>query len=186
MKNQIRIIGIDDSPFDKFRDKKTRVIGTVFRGGDFMDGILSIEVDVDGNNSTEKLTNMIINSKFYTQIRAVFLDGIALAGFNIVDIKKLNKNTKIPVIVIMRHYPNKRKIKQTLRKINMEEKIGIIEKAGKIFPHKKIYFQKTGIDENQAKNIIDISTTHSYIPEPIRVAHMIGQGIAFGESRGGS
>jgi len=33
MKKQIRIIGIDDASFDKFKDKKVLVLGTICRGG---------------------------------------------------------------------------------------------------------------------------------------------------------
>ena len=44
MKSQIRVIGIDDSPFDKNSNKKVLVVGTIFRGGDFMDGLLSTKV----------------------------------------------------------------------------------------------------------------------------------------------
>ena len=42
MKKEIRVIGIDDSPFNKFvKGKQTLVIATIFRGGSWLDGILS-------------------------------------------------------------------------------------------------------------------------------------------------
>ena len=92
MKPEIRILGIDDAPFDKFSDKETYVIATVFRGGDFMDGLLTCKVKVDGNDSTKKLIEMINSSKFKIQFRAILLDGIAVAGFNVIKRRlKLNK-----------------------------------------------------------------------------------------------
>ena len=87
MKKQIRILGIDDAAFDKFNDKEVIVIGTVFRGGDFMDGVMTCKVKVDGDDATNKLIEMINKSKFKTQFRAIMLDGIAVAGFNVFDIK---------------------------------------------------------------------------------------------------
>ena len=53
-KKEIRVIGIDDAPFRKFSKGKVFVIGTVFRGGTLLDGILSTKVNVDGSNSTKK------------------------------------------------------------------------------------------------------------------------------------
>ena len=114
IKKEIRVIGIDDSPFNKFVKGSVLIIGVVFRGGSCLDGILSTKVKVDGNNSTKKLIELINKSKFKSQLRCIFLDGIALGGFNIVDIKELNEKTKIPVIVVVRHKPDIGAIKKTL------------------------------------------------------------------------
>ncbi len=184
IKKQIRVLGIDDSPFDKDKDSKVLVIGTLFRGGDFLDGVLSCDVMVDGEDSTTNISNMICQSKFKSQIQAVMLDGIAVAGFNIIDICKLHDETNIPVLVIMRNYPNLKKINAALDKINGAEKKVLLNKAGKIHTYNNIYFQVQGTDIKTAKDILKITITHSDIPECIRVAHLIASGIAFGESKG--
>lgn len=184
MKKQIRILGIDDAAFDKFNDKEVIVIATVFRGGDFMDGVMTCKVKIDGDDATNKLIEMINKSKFKTQFRAIMLDGIAVAGFNVFDIKLLFEKTKIPVIVVMRNYPDLIKIKDTLSNLGMKEKINLLEKAGKIYPYKKIHYQVYGMEKEEAIQILKISCTHSHIPEPIRVAHLIGSALTFGESKG--
>jgi len=184
MKKEIRVLGIDDSPFDKFKDKFCLVTGVLFRGGEFMDGVLSTQVSVDGKNATTKLIAMINTCKFKTQLKAILLDGIALAGFNVIDIVQLHKKTRIPVIVVMRSYPNFKKIESALRKISMASKIKLIHKAGDIHKVGKIHIQIAGIDLEDAKRIIHISTTRAEIPEAIRVAHLIGAGIVTGESKG--
>ena len=51
-KREIRIIGIDDSPFKKFTKGNILVIGTIFRGGTLLDGILTTKVAIDGNSNT--------------------------------------------------------------------------------------------------------------------------------------
>jgi uncharacterized protein len=197
-KNEIRILGIDDAPFDKFskgkkNHKNTTAIAVLFRGGQFMDGILSTKIRVDGGNSTQKLSEMINKSKFKTQLKCLLLDGIALGGFNIVDIQKLSEQTGIPVIAVMRHYPDIKTIHATLRKLGMAKKISLLEKAGRIYEVQdvgekgrtgKIFVQLAGLSIEDAKNILKISCTHSFVPEPIRVAHLIGQGLVFGESKG--
>lgn len=184
LKDEIRVIGIDDSPFKKFKKGKVLVVGTVFRGGLFLDGVLSTKVTIDGSNATKKIIDMINKCKFKPQLQCIFLNGIAVAGFNVIDVKDLSKKTKLPVIVIIRKKPNIEKIKETLIKINKKNKIKLIEKAGSVIPVGEIYMQLTGISIDKAKEILKIVCTRSLIPEPIRIAHLIASGITDGQSRG--
>ena len=184
MKREIRVIGIDDSPFDKFKDKRVLVVGAIFKGGSAFEGILSAKVSVDGRNSTKKLTEMVNKSRFRTQLRAILLNGIALGGFNVIDIGKLNKKTGIPVIVVIRRMPDFKKIESVLEKLGQKSKFKLMQKAGKPVKYRKIYFQCKGIDKSAARDILKLTCTRSLIPEPIRVAHLITSGIVEGESRG--
>ena len=184
MKKEIRILGIDDGPFDKFKKGKVIVIGAVFRGGSWLDGILSTKITADGKDSTQKLIEMINKSKFKQQLRAILLDGIALGGFNIIDVEKLSHKTKVPVITVIRKMPDFEKIKKTLIKLNKKSRIKLIEKAGEVHNFNGIYFQVIGIEPGMAKQILKIACTRSLIPEAIRAAHMIASGVVKGESRG--
>jgi endonuclease V-like protein UPF0215 family len=184
MKKEIRLIGIDDAPFNRFKEKDVLVVGTIFRGGSFLDGVLSTKVKIDGNDSTKKLISMINKCKFKSQLQCIILDGIAFGGFNIIDINELNKKTKIPVIVVIRNYPDFKKIKKALEKIKKKNKYELIEKAGEIGKIGKIYCQLAGISLAKTKEILKISCTRSLLPEPIRAAHLIAAGIIKGESRG--
>lgn len=184
LKKQIRILGIDDVHFDKFKDKETLLIGTFFRGGEFIDGIITTKIMVDGSDSTKKIIEMTKKSKFYSQIRAIMLDGIAVGGLNVVDIKRLNENTRIPVIVVIRKYPDIKEMEQALIKTRKKAKINLLRKAGPIHKAGNIFIQFAGTELETAKQIIKIASTHSFIPEPVRAAHLIASGISFGESRG--
>lgn len=184
MRKEIRIIGIDDGPFNKFKDKEVLIVGTLFRGGNFMDGVMSTQAKVDGTDSTIKIAQMINKSKFKPQIRAIFLNGIAVGGFNVIDVHKLNKKTKKPVIVVIRSFPDYKKIYSALDKLKMKTQKKIIEDLPKPIKVGKIYLQHIGISLPEAKEMLKITCTHSYIPEPIRIAHLIAAGVVKGESRG--
>ncbi len=184
MKKEIRIIGIDDSPFDKFKDKNVVIVGVFYRGGNYPDGVMTSEVKVDGDDSSEKIIEMVNKCKFKPQLQCILLDGIAFGGFNVIDIEKVSKKTKLPVVVIIRRMPNIENIKKIFIKLKKRNKIKLLEKAGKIYKLDNIYIQKYGIDLEDVKKIIKISATHSYLPEPIRVAHLIGAGLKLGESKG--
>ncbi len=184
LKKEIRVLGIDDAPFDKFRGKETMLIGTFFRGGSFIDGIVSTKVKVDGNDATGKIVSLVKKSKFCPQLRAIMLDGIAVGGFNVVDIARVHQETGIPVIVVIRRYPDIKNVEQVLIKLGKKSKIKLLRKAGAVHSAGKIFIQFAGITLEEAEEIIRITTSRSHIPEPIRVAHIIASGITYGESRG--
>ncbi len=188
MKPQIRVLGIDDSPFS-FSDEKTNVIGVVMRIPNYIEGIMKTEVEVDGNDATDKLIEMITKSRYKEQLKALMLDGIALGGFNVIDIENLNKELQLPIITITRDYPNMIKIKKALEKNlnDWERRFELISKRSLIeikTKHKPIFIEVIGIDEQEAKELIGKSTVRGVLPEPIRVAHIIAAGIVTGESYG--
>lgn len=190
VKEEIRILGIDDSPFEKFkRGKKVLVIGCVFRAGKWLDGVVSTYVSCDGTNSTKKLTSLINKTKHKKQLRVIMISGISLGGFNIVDIKELSQKTKLPVIVVTRRKPNFKNIKHALKHFkDWKNRWKNIEKAGEVYEIKikksKVYYQVCDIPPKTAEKIIKLSATHSTVPEPLRIAHLIAGGVVLGESTG--
>jgi len=188
VKPEIRVLGIDDSALI---NEKIMIVGTVFRGGDWMDGVLRSEITRDGRDATGVISRMAKESKHYGQLRVIMLDGVTYGGFNVVDIVKLHEETGIPVIVIMRSYPDFDKIRAALKHFpDGEERWEIIEKAGKIEKvvtkdrENPVYIQKKGIGIKSAEKIVRLTSIRSNIPEPLRVAHLIATGIILGESRG--
>ncbi|MDP2750212.1 MAG: DUF99 family protein [Nanoarchaeota archaeon] len=189
IKKEIRILGIDDAPFEKDKSKDVLVVGTIFRGSSWLDGLISTKIEIDGNDATEKIADMINNTKHKEQLRIVFLDGIAFGGFNVVDIKLLSKKVKLPVITVMRNYPDFEKIEKALKNVSdYEDKIKLMKKAGEIHEvtvnDKKLFVQFTGIKFDKLVEILKLTCTHAIIPEPLRVAHIIASGIVTGESKG--
>ena len=98
-------------------------------------------------------------------------------------------DTNIPVLTVTRDKPYFEKIKLSLKK-NFDDcdvRWGLISK-GKLHEiktsHNPIYVKFIGIDIEEAKEIIKLSTIRGVIPEPIRVAHLMASGITRGESYG--
>ena len=82
MKPEIRVLGLDDAPFER-DDEEVLVVGTIFRGSNFMDGLLSTEVAVDGDDATGKIIKMVNSSRHKPQLKVIMTDGIAFGGFNV-------------------------------------------------------------------------------------------------------
>ena len=184
LKTENRILGIDDGPFNKFKDKDVIVVGVVFRGGHWMDGVLSTRVAVDGTDATTKLIRIINRSKFKSQLRAIMFKGIALGGFNVIDFKRLYKSTKIPIIIVIRKYPRFNDIYRALKKLKKNKEIKIIQGLPKPIKMGKIWVQAIGTRMERAKEMLELTCTRAEIPEPLRAAHLIAAGVVKGESRG--
>ncbi len=188
IKREIRILGIDDSPFPAHTTHPVMVIGTVFRAGEWLDGVLRTYIQGDGRDATAKIISMVNSTRHKDQLGVIMLDGITFGGFNVINIKKIFQETGVPVIVIMRKYPNFEKIQKALKRFNdWGERWQDILDAGEVYKienNENIYIQINGIDLEDAKDIIKLSTTRSAIPEPVRAAHLIAAGVVTGESKG--
>ncbi len=183
---QPRVLGIDDAPFERDKTKSVLVVGALYRGYEFLEGLITCKIRQDGWDSTKRLVEAI-SGRFQNQIQGIFLNGISLGGFNIVDIEKLSQEVKKPVIVIMRKLPDFEAIKKAMDKLpNPQKRWKLIEKAGPIENGGKIYFQRAGIDKVKALKLIEAATIRGNLPEALRVAHLIASGIMKGESKGGA
>ncbi len=188
IKPEIRILGIDDSALIS---DSIMIIGAVFRGGEWLDGVLRSEITRDGMDGTDVIIEMVTSTKHYNQIRVIMLDGVTYGGFNPIDIVRMYEETGLPVIVIMRACPDFEKIEAALENLTQaKERLEIIRRAGNISrvvtkdASNPIYMQYAGIDRDGARRIVQLSSTRSNVPEPIRVAHLIATGVVCGESRG--
>jgi endonuclease V-like protein UPF0215 family len=179
------VVGFDDFPFPRAHRGNVQVVGAVFSGLR-LDGILSGSIRRDGANATHKLAELVMGSKFAPQVQLVMLQGIALGGFNVVDIHGLHQLLSVPVLVVARRAPRMEAIKDALltRVSGGRRKWQAIEKAGPMEPVGGVFVQRAGLSLDAASEIIRRFSVYGNIPEPLRLAHLIAGGIATGESRG--
>jgi len=90
------VAGFDDAPFPRTHRGSVLLVGTVFSGRR-LDGVLAGRVWRDGVNSTREVARLVAQSRFAPQLQAILLQGIAFAGFNVVDIHALHAMLGIPV-----------------------------------------------------------------------------------------
>jgi endonuclease V-like protein UPF0215 family len=185
IKPEIRVLGVDDGKFIPHSKDQVLIVGVIFRGGYWFDGVMHTTVRVDDFNATEKLSQMITASPQYKQLRVVILNGITFAGFNVVDIKILNSKTQLPVIAVTNKKPDLTNVRKALKNLpNHEDRWNAILNAGQIFPmkaqrgKKTIYAQTAGIPKETAQKVLQLTSTRSNMPEALRVAHLIASGIS--------
>ncbi|MFH1752539.1 MAG: DUF99 family protein [archaeon] len=183
LKPNIRVIGFDDGYFKPRTKTNTILIGSIACFNGLIEGFLTTKIKVDGFNSTQKIISLIKKSKFEKQVKYILLSGITFAGFNTADIQEIFKKTKKPVIVVIERKPNYKKISQALDNLpNKQKRLKLIEKAGKVYSFKNVYFQCHGLSEKQAKQILKKTLINSKIPEVLRLSHLIASSITLGQS----
>ncbi|BAD86222.1 hypothetical protein, conserved, DUF99 family [Thermococcus kodakarensis KOD1] len=189
VKPQIRVLGFDDGTFSfssKLKHEKTILIGVVMKGSLEVVGVLSRWITVDGRDVTDAMINSVNSSRF-KDLRVILLKGITYAGFNVVDLERLHNETGLPVVVVVRKKPDILAMEDALRKHfrDAEERIALLRKTPplvELVPD-KLYFQTVGLDEKTAAEVIKVTTRTGFIPEPLRLAHMIASAVMTGESK---
>jgi endonuclease V-like protein UPF0215 family len=178
-------VGFDDAPFPRGHQGEVKVVGAVFADRRF-DGVLVAAVEKDGSDAASVLAATIAGSRFYEHIHLVLLQGVALAGFNVVDAFVLHERIARPILIVARKRPDMNAIRRALesRVPGGDTKWRLIERLGPMEPSGGVYVQRIGLTPEEARAVIDRLAVHSQIPEPLRVAHLIAGAIGKGASRG--
>ncbi|MFX1515282.1 MAG: DUF99 family protein [Promethearchaeota archaeon] len=184
VKSKTPIIGIDDGGFDRFstEDIDIPVFGVIMKGAAYVDGILKSQLKKDDSQATKIVSQMILESSHKDQLKAILLQGITIAGFGVLNIVRLNEMTGIPVIVVLRKYPDFYKIKSALEKTfpDDQERWCSIKLAGEpiqVQDNPLILLQAAGIHLEDAYLLVKKCTSIGTIPEALRIAHFIGASI---------
>lgn len=179
------VVGFDDAPFRRGSRGDVPVVGCVYSDATLA-GVLSGKVRKDGRNATEVLARLVTSSKWAPQLQLVMLQGIALAGFNVVDLGGLSLLAGLPVLVVARREPDLCAIRDALlsRIPGGARKWALVEAAGPMEPCEGVFVQREGLSREAAAGVIRRWAIHGRVPEPLRAAHLVAGGSFGGESRG--
>jgi len=178
------VIGFDDAPFETAHRGDVRLFGAVC-ARTRLDGVVSGVVRRDGANATERMIELVQHSQFKDCVRAVLLQGIAVAGFNVVDVELLAAELGVPVVVVARRKPRLALIRAAVfHTRGAERKWRLIERAGAMEPLANVWVQRVAISSEETRALLKATTLHGNLPEPLRLAHLIAGGATTGRSRG--
>lgn len=179
------VIAFDDAPFGRDHRGDVPIVGAVF-AATRLHGIVAARVRRDGRNATTAIAAAIERSRFRPHLQAILLDGIALAGFNVVDLGALALRTRLPVLAVARRRPDLDAIRRALTKhvAGGARKWRLIEAAGPMENVGSVWVQRAGLSVAEARSMVARLTIDGSLPEPLRVAHIVAGALHSGESRG--
>jgi endonuclease V-like protein UPF0215 family len=177
----MRIVGIEDGSFKKGITQRALLAAVLLKKLE-IEGVKLAEVTVDGLDATTKTVEILSEWNF----DAVMLAGVSFAGFNVIDPTVLYERFRKPVVVMSRTKPDNKAVKRALIRHFKDWKIrwSVFEKLGAIHEvtvkagEPPLYVETVGTDIKWAALLIKSLATCSRVPEPIRVARLIAQGLS--------
>jgi endonuclease V-like protein UPF0215 family len=178
------VVGFDDAPFVSAHRGDVVIVGAVYAGAR-MEGVVSGRVRRDGVNATRELLRLVRSCRWYPQLQGVLLQGITMAGFNVVDLPALHRGLQLPVLALCRRAPDLEAIRAALlsRVRGGARKWRLIAAAPPIEAIAGLYAQRLGLDVESAERLIQGLAIRGKMPEPLRCAHLIAAGLAGGGTR---
>ena len=178
----LRVIGFDDAPFARAAGSPVQVAGIVC-AGTRMEGMVWGTATRDGLDATDVLARLLLESKFHAQVHLVLLDGVALGGFNVVDLPALAAATERPCVAVMRRSPDLPTVHAVLDRLpHAAERRARLDRAGPIHDPDGVPFQCVGASPADVRRALAALTDRGRVPEALRLAHLIGAAVKLGQS----
>lgn len=177
--------GVDDAPFDKRQPGPVPIVGVMMEGKDVVESVAVGQFPVDGEGATEYLAGWIGGLRTRPMLQAVILGGITIAGLGLVEMTALAERLALPVLVVTRHNPASSDLADALRAAGLSHRIPILERTPRAYGvGTGLYLAHAGATRVEAEQLVLATVGKARVPEPLRVAHLIGQAIVLRESRG--
>lgn len=179
------VLGIDDAPFVKRQHEPVPIVGVTMEGADIIESVALGAFPVDGDGVTEYLMDWIDGLRTRRMLQAVILGGITMAGLGLVDVTALAQRLGLVVLVVTRHDPTHSELASALHAAGLEDRLPILERIPRAYGiGEGLYLAHAGGSRVEAERLLAATLGKARLPEPLRVAHLIGQAMVLGESRG--
>jgi endonuclease V-like protein UPF0215 family len=89
------------------------------------------------------------------------------------------------VLVVTRHDPLRSELATALKAAGLTERLQLLERIPRAYAAGEgLYLAHAGVSRVEAERLLSATLGKAKLPEPLRVAHLIGQAIVLRESRG--
>jgi len=179
-------IGVDDAKFKFYSESHTTDLIGVVCQGTRMVSMVKKEIIIDGDDATDVLIELIRQNEKHVQF--ILTDTITFFLFNLIDLEEIYTATNKPIIAITEKEVNLDAVKKAILKKfphNSIAKLGKIVNAGNLYETvietagglSKVYFHSKGISYTDVNDLFQKVCIDSKIPEPVRLAHIIGKAL---------
>ncbi len=175
MVKEFLTLGVDDSSFS-FSDSSVRVVAALLRGLR-LERVDSFFVEKDGFDSSEKIVSLLSRSCF-KHLHCLFLQGVALAGFNVVNPFFIFDRTGKPVIIVSDKQPFPDRMVKALVSLGLNSQARIVEKLPVPERVGDVWFQCVGADRDFCLDLLARTSVNGKFPESLRVARLIAKGLS--------
>ena len=170
LKKEVRILGLS-APTK--RKEPIPVIGVIFRGSLWLDGIFTCLLKRK-RGYLSALDKAIIQSKQYSQLRAVILSRKQLIPGEDLDITELASRINLPVLsLIKNHHTSMTRLNGRPARSSTVSRYSIVVNG------KTVWVLAAGVSFDETRQIFAVSCAENYrIPEAVRVADLIARRVS--------
>lgn len=177
MKSGARIAAFSSGPIKRGSGARVLLVGVVSKQGK-VEGIVSGAIRTDGQDSTGKILKLVSGSRFRDQVKLIALNGVALAGLNVVDLKRL-KSKGYDYVVLTR---NRQRPSLLVKAIRLNK--------GRNSAQERLVAEHAKAEQLKTKGFYlrsSVAVPKNIVPEiyeSLRLSHLISNGVSTGESKG--
>jgi uncharacterized protein len=177
-KKGLRALAVAES--FKISCKHAVLAGVVMRRDLIIDGIGISKSTIRGDDSTQNIISMWRHMN-RNDINCIFLGGIIISMFNIVDGNKVYRSTGIPVIALT--YNDSKGVAHNFRKVfpnSWRSKLEQYQNIGKrqrivLQTGKTVFVRHWGLTLSDSIILLNYFTLQGSVPEPVRIAKLIAR-----------
>lgn len=178
-KKGLRALGIAES-FVKGKSRVSALAGVVMRSDLQVDGFCMTEITVGGLDATEGVLRLVKGLK-RRDINLLLLNGCVIGWYNIIELGKVFKKTKLPLICVTYEESEglekffKDNFEDWRKRVKMYKALGTRVPV-KLHTKKRVFVRFLGIEsEKDVKRVLDKFTLQGAVPEPLRVARLLAR-----------
>jgi endonuclease V-like protein UPF0215 family len=161
------------------------IVGVAMEGHEVIESVAMGEFPVDGHGAAEYLAGWISGLRARPMLQAVILGGITIAGLGIIDVTALAERLGLAVLVVTRHNPARSELADALKAARLPDRLNLLERIPRAYGvGEGLHLAHAGVPRVEAERLLTATLGKARLPEPLRVAHLIGQAIVLRESRG--
>lgn len=178
LKRGARVVGVDDGPYVR-GSEHTVIVLTLYRLDGSVEGVLSGSVRTDGDDSSEVISELMMDKAFSGQARLIVSDGACLAGFNVLDMDLLHERTGLPVLTVSDERPDDNSIRSALQNLpGPDRRWDLIDAHRPVvvaLPDGDCYVRSVGVPEKELDGLLRMLTLRGRTPEPVRLSHIFAR-----------
>lgn len=188
-KKAIRVMGVAESS-RKGPLGEAVLAGVVMRSDLVVDGVVFGRCRMGGMDATDSIIEMY-GRLGREDVSALLVNGCIISWFNVVDLNRVYRAVKLPVICLTYHPSTG--IKEYFMKYfpeDWQDRVRVYEENGPRVEVTnrngfKLYLRVVGLDVDKALSLINKYTLFGRVPEPIRLARLIAHSLCEHLHRGG-
>lgn len=182
---QPHILGIDDAPFTKREDDTVPVVAVMMEGATLVDGVAIHSMKIDDPDATRFIIEWIKDLRWTPSLQGIVFGGITIAGLGLLHLPTLASELNLPVIAVTRQSTRNSTLDKALRAAGLAHLLPVLdENPPSMEIGEGIYAAFSGAAEREVRRLIRTTLHKSTMPEPLRIAHLIGAALVNGESKG--